>query len=247
MRAVNTMPVHLSVIIPAYNEAGRIKKCLKSLSAFLESEDYSWEVVVCNDGSTDTTSQIVRQISEQNVRVRILDLVHQGKGAAVRQGMLHAVGELRILCDADFSMPVEQISSLLDGAASSDVVIASRELQDSRRFNEPSKRHFMGRVFNFITRLLVLPGINDSQCGFKLFKENCVSTLFEELNVDGFAFDVEVLVKARIKGFSILEVPIDWYYFEGSKVRLIRDTVYMFWDLLKISFKYRIIHIFNGH
>ena len=105
----------------------------------------------------------------------------------------------------------------------------------------------MGRVFNFITRLLVLPGINDSQCGFKLFKENCVSTLFEELNVDGFAFDVEVLVKARIKGFSILEVPIDWYYFEGSKVRLIRDTVYMFWDLLKISFKYRIIHIFNGH
>ena len=247
MGAVNTMPVHLSVIIPAYNESARIKKCLKSVTSFLENEDFSWEVVVCNDGSVDETSQIVTQISEQNFRVRILDLVHQGKGAAVRQGMLHAVGKLRVLCDADFSMPVEQISRLLDGAASSDVVIASRELQDSRRFNEPSKRHFMGRVFNFITRLLVLPGINDSQCGFKLFRENCVYTLFEDLNVSGFAFDVEVLVKARIKGFSILEVPIDWYYFEGSKVKLIRDTVHMFWDLLKISFKYRIMHSINSN
>ena len=117
MGAVNTMPVHLSVIIPAYNESARIKKCLKSVTSFLENEDFSWEVVVCNDGSVDETSQIVTQISEQNFRVRILDLVHQGKGAAVRQGMLHAVGELRILCDADFSMPVEQISRLLDGAA----------------------------------------------------------------------------------------------------------------------------------
>lgn len=233
------MHPYISVIIPAFNECYRIENCIDVLTFYMDCQDYSWELLICNDGSTDNTGEIVQQMAFKNPSIRLMDLPHQGKGSAVRHGMLQSKGELRVLCDADFSMPVEQISRLIHESAANDIVIASRELSDSRRFNEPVRRHVMGRVFNIFTRIIVLPKIKDSQCGFKLFTKQSALKLFEELHVEGFAFDVEVLVKARKLGFSVKEVPIDWYYFEGSKVRIIKDTMYMFRDLLRIALKYR--------
>ena len=235
---MNNMPTYVSVIIPAFNEDARIEHCLDAVSSYLATQDYSWEVIVCNDGSTDRTSELVRRFVKIDSRINLIDLLHQGKGSAVRAGMLKAEGEVRILCDADFSMPVEHISRLIHAGCLYDIAIASRELPDSRRFNEPQRRHFMGRVFNYLTRLLILPGIMDSQCGFKLFNQSSAKELFQDLNVSGFAFDVEILAKARKHNFSITEVPIDWYYFEGSKVRILRDSIGMFKDLMKLRIKY---------
>ena len=237
---MNSKPLLISVVIPAFNEQERINGCLVSLTEFMNGQDYMWEVVVCNDGSTDNTSRIVHNLALLNSNIQLLDLPHQGKGGAVQQGMLQAKGDLRILCDADFSMPVCRINRLIKESDFSDIVIASRELNESKRFNEPFKRHLMGRVFNVLTRLIVLPKIKDSQCGFKLFRSHTVEPLFGKLCVSGFAFDVELLAKARKQGFSVAEVAIDWYYYEGSKVRMVRDTCLMFWDLLRIAVVYRI-------
>ena len=216
---MNNMPTYVSVIIPAFNEDARIEHCLDAVSSYLATQDYSWEVIVCNDGSTDRTSELVRRFVKIDSRINLIDLLHQGKGSAVRAGMLKAKGEVRILCDADFSMPVEHISRLIHAGCSYDIAIASRELPDSRRFNEPQRRHFMGRVFNYLT-------------------QSSAKELFQDLNVSGFAFDVEILAKARKHNYSITEVPIDWYYFEGSKVRILRDSIGMFKDLMKLRIKY---------
>lgn len=233
--------VYLSVVIPVYNESSRISSTLDQISAYLESQDYLWEVVVSNDGSTDETAPIVQRYINLNSKIRLVDNIHKGKGWAVSQGMLNAHGYYRMLCDADLSMPFEQIERLLNVMGDYDLAIASRELAKSRRFNEPKHRHFMGRIFNALTRLMVLPGIKDSQCGFKMYNAKVVNSLFNCTITNGFAFDVEVLIKAKKLELRIIEVGIDWFYFRGSKVRVIKDTVEMFRDLIKIR-KYYIHH-----
>jgi dolichyl-phosphate beta-glucosyltransferase len=231
--------VYLSVVIPVYNESFRISSTLDRISAYLESQDYLWEVVVSNDGSTDETASIVQRHINLNSKIRLVDNIHKGKGWAVSQGMLNACGYYRMLCDADLSMPFEQIERLLNFMGDYDLAIGSRELANSRRFNEPKHRHLMGRIFNVLTRLMVLPGIKDSQCGFKMYHAKVVNQLFNCTITDGFAFDVEVLIKARKLSLRIVEVGIDWFYFKGSKVRVIKDTAEMFRDLIKIRKHYR--------
>lgn len=230
----------LSVVIPAYNEESRIEATLEQVHAYLSLQSYPWEIVVADDGSIDGTAELVAAFAGKNAGVRLLHLEHRGKGWAVRQGMLAAEGAYRFLCDADLSMPVEQIGRFLGPEFEGvDILVGSRELEQSRRFGEPARRHLMGRVFNLLIRALALPGIGDTQCGFKLFRAETTVALFERQTLWGFAFDVEVLYLARQHGLVVREVAIDWHYREGSKVRPLRDALVMARDVIKVRWRLR--------
>lgn len=230
----------LSIVIPAYNEEPRILGTLDQVVSFLASRTYTWEVLVADDGSTDSTAALVQDFSLDEPRVRLLRLSHGGKGWAVKHGMLAAIGRYRFLCDADLSMPFEQVERfLLPEVEGADIVVGSREVAGSRRIGEPARRHLMGRLYNWLVRALAVPGIKDTQCGFKCFRGEVVLDLFRRQGTDGFAFDVEILFLARKAGLTIQEVGIDWYYREQSKVRPVRDSIAMTWDLLKIRWRHR--------
>ncbi len=190
-----------------------------------------------NDGSSDSTVSIVVKLSESDGRIKLIDLPHGGKGAAVRRGMDEARGEWRFLCDADLSMPIDNLARFfvgVDGHPEYDVAIASREASGSRRFNEPTSRHVKGRLFNYAVKILALRGIEDTQCGFKLFSAESATKLFPHQSLDGWAFDVELLVMAKKAGFGVGEVPIDWYYGEGSKMTLAKGIVAVL-DVAKVG------------
>ena len=190
-----------------------------------------------NDGSSDSTASIVVKLSESDGRIKLIDLPHGGKGAAVRRGMDEAFGEWRFLCDADLSMPINNLARFfagVDGHPEYDVAIASREAPGARRFNEPKSRHVKGRLFNYAVKILALRGIEDTQCGFKLFSAESATRLFTHQSLDGWAFDVELLVMAKKAGFGVGEVPIDWYYGEGSKMTLAKGIVAVL-DVAKVG------------
>jgi len=192
---------------------------------------------VVNDGSSDSTVSIVVKLSESDGRIKLIDLPHGGKGAAVRRGMDEARGEWRFLCDADLSMPIDNLVRFfagVDGHPEYDVAIASREAPGARRFNEPKSRHVKGRLFNYAVKILALRGIEDTQCGFKLFSAESATRLFPHQSLDGWAFDVELLVMAKKAGFGVGEVPIDWYYGEGSKMTLAKGIVAVL-DVAKVG------------
>lgn len=232
---------YLSVVIPAYNEAGRLPETLNAIGGYLGGQSYTWEVVVADDGSEDNTASIVREFARTHPGFRVHTFPHLGKGAAVKRGMLAAAGEYRFLCDADLSMPIEFLSRLLPPAGpAADIVIGSREAAGARRVGEPKGRWLMGRVFNGFTRLLATPGIRDTQCGFKVFRREAVEALFPAQTLDGFAFDAEILFLARKRGFTVAEVGIEWHYRTESKVRPFRDGWRTLRDLLLIRWRWLI-------
>jgi hypothetical protein len=157
-----------------------------------------------------------------------------GKGLAVRQGIFSSSGQYRFIADADFSMPVEEINLFLPPVCDSAIAIASRETAGSVRYNEPPFRHFTGRVFNLLIRLLVLPDLHDTQCGFKCFRGDVAEDIFRYQSLNGWAFDVEVLKVARLHGWQITEIPVHWSYFPGSKVSIMRDSIRMLIELMTI-------------
>ena len=225
----------LSIIIPAYNEAVRILPTLHQVTEYLAKQQYSWEVIVADDGSTDKTGDLVSTFIREVAGVTLLSLPHRGKGGAVRAGMLQAQGEYRFLCDADLSMPIEQIERFLppqlDGF---EIALGSREVFGARRIDEPSRRHIMGRIFNWLVRALAVRGIGDTQCGFKCFQREAVEVLFSRQETNGFAFDIEVLFLAQKMEMRLVEVPIDWYHMSQSKVRPMRDAFAMTKDILGV-------------
>lgn len=229
----------LSIVIPAYNEETRIGHTLEEVIRFLKTRPYSWNVVVADDGSTDGTAAIVADLSRDHPMLQLIQLPHRGKGWAVKNGMLAATGKYRFLCDADLSMPIEQVERFLPPAADKrvDVIIGSREAPGSRRIGEPPRRHLMGRFYNMLVRALVVPGIRDTQCGFKCFRGEVANQIFPYQTMDGFAFDVEILYLARQAGFTVREVGIDWRYRGASKVRPLRDPLAMSIDLLTIRWR----------
>ena len=195
---------------------------------------------MAGDGSTDATRRLLGEAVRVHPNLRILSLPHRGKGWAVRNGMLSSIGEYRVLCDADLSVPIEQVERLLPPQIQGiDIAIGSRGVPGARRIGEPPRRHVMGRIYNALVRLIALPGLQDTQCGFKYFRENTVPTLFQRQTMDGFAFDVEVLFIARKAGMTLREVAVDWYYREHSKVRAFRDSFSMTRDLLRIRWRHR--------
>lgn len=225
----------LSIIIPAYNEEQRLPQTLQTIHAFLSRQDYAAEVLVVENGSNDRTLEIAKDYSQQMNEIRALHCEQRGKGWAVIQGMKEAGGDYRFICDADLSMPIEEVNRffppLLEDAP---VAIASREAKGAIRHNEPEYRHIIGRVFNLMVRLIVLPGLQDTQCGFKCFRKDAAEAIFPRMTNTGWTFDVEALVIARQLGYVIHEVPIEWYYNPQSKVRVLRDSTQMVLDLIRI-------------
>ncbi|MBI4313160.1 MAG: glycosyltransferase family 2 protein, partial [Chloroflexi bacterium] len=218
----------LSIVIPAYNEEARILPTLQQVTGYLETQPYTWEVIVANDGSADATPRLAAEFAGAHPQVILLDLPHRGKGGAVRDGMLKASGQRRFLCDADLSMPIEQLERFLTPEMlEHDIVIGSREAPGARRFNEPARRHIMGRAFNLMARLFAVRGIRDTQCGFKCFAAEAAQALFPLQRANGFGFDIELLFLAQRFGMRLVEAPIDWYYMTHSKVRPLRDSVAM--------------------
>ena len=230
----------LSVVIPAYNEEIRISRTIREIVSYLSRQPYEWEIVVADDGSADATARLVAEASAGDPRVRVLSLEHRGKGWAVKNGMLAAVGEFRLLCDADLSVPIEQAERLLPPqAAGLDVAVGSREAPGAARYGEPGRRHVMGRVFNAVARRLAAVGLADTQCGFKCFRAAAAEQLFAGVTLDGFSYDVEVLHLARRSGMTVAEIGVDWHYREHSKVRPLRDALSMTMDLLRIRWRHR--------
>jgi dolichyl-phosphate beta-glucosyltransferase len=225
----------LSVVIPAYNEQARLPNTLHQLERFIEEHDLRCEVLVVDSGSVDGTSAVVRQAMLKFSRLRLLRLDRRGKGLAVRTGMLAARGDVVLFADADLSWPLEELlrfPSLVSNETP--VVIGSREGHGSRRLGEPAYRHFMGRVFNCVVQALAVPGIEDTQCGFKAFRADATHGIFERQGIDGFGFDVEVLFLARRLGYGIREVPLRWVHKENSRVEPLRDTLKMLADVLTV-------------
>jgi dolichyl-phosphate beta-glucosyltransferase len=225
----------LSIIIPAHNEQTRLPRTLEQVFAFLGSQRYEAEVLVVENGSTDDTSKIADGFARQHKNLRLITTQDRGKGLAVRLGMLAASGEYRFMCDADLSMPIEEVNRFLPpGLTDFDVAIGSREVQGAVRYGEPLHRHLGGRVMNLAIRLLILPQLQDTQCGFKCFRAGVVQDLFGHQTLNGWSFDVELLYIAARRKYRMVEVPIDWYYRPESKVSAVRDAPRMLRDVLLI-------------
>ncbi len=225
----------MSLVIPAYNEQARLPSTLVKLKAFLAKEPPHYEVLVVDDGSKDNTAAIVEEAMADFPELRLLREQHRGKGHAVRKGMLAARGRYAMFCDADFSMPVEETPHFPSAVSEAhQVAIGSREVKGARRIGEPPHRHLMGRVFNLLVRILTIPDLQDTQCGFKCFSQKAAQDIFKRQVIDGFGFDVEVLYLARKLGYGITEVPVSWYYSPSSRVDPIRDTLRMIGDVLQV-------------
>lgn len=239
---------HLSVIVPAYNEEKNFKAGkLAELYSYLQKQKYTFEILLVDDGSADTTLQLCRDFARGKAEVRVLGESHKGKAPTVTAGMMAALGELRLYTDFDQSTPISEVEKLLPFINNGyDIVIGSREIKGAKRDREPWYRHLMGRVFNLAVQTLTIRGIQDTQCGFKLFTDKATVTLFPKLKIygggrtrkDAFtgAFDVELLYLAQKLGFKIAEVPVHWKHFKTERVSPIKDSVRMFMDIVKIRF-----------
>jgi len=225
----------LSIVIPAHNEENRLPETLEQVFAFLKKQSFLADVIVVENGSKDRTFELARKFTEQHANLQVIKNDQRGKGLAILRGVHEAKGEYVFLCDADLSMPIEEINKFLPPQLNNvDIAIGSREAPGSVRYNEPYYRHITGRVFNTMIRLLLLPSFQDTQCGFKCIRANVARDIFRYQTLTGWAFDVELLYIARLHGYQIVEIPIDWYFNADSKVSVLRDSLRMFLDLLLI-------------
>lgn len=230
----------LSIVVPAYNEADRIGGSLKRMLAYFDAQPYAYEILVVSDGSSDNTLEVVAHIAERRSQVKCLSYVtNRGKGYAVRYGILRAQGERILFSDADLATPIEEVEKLLAKLDEGyDIAIGSRDVAGSELIKRQSwLREFGGKAFNKMVQIMAVPGIHDTQCGFKLFTRAAAQSIFRQTRVDHFAFDVEVLYLAmRVFSYKIAEVPVRWQHVEGSKVVFLRDAYRMSKTVLKIRF-----------
>lgn len=224
---------YLSVIIPAHNEEGRLDTCLYKLMPHVTR--YHCEIIVVNNGSTDHTHDACDVLQGMYRPLRVIHLEQRGKGLAVRTGMLAATGRYRYMCDVDLSTPAKEIHRFIEKARVFDVVIGSREL-DRSTVQTSLKRRMIGRVFHsFVSGLL--PDIQDTQCGFKIFRDDAAMRIFEECEIDSLAFDVEALYLARLHGYSVHEMPVTWAQDMDSRVRLVDDSLIMLRDVIGLTLR----------
>ena len=228
------MKPFLSLVIPAYNEEARIGNSLKLAVAYMNQTMYKYEILIVDDGSKDNTIKVASEF--ENVKV-IAQPRNMGKGAAVKAGMLAAEGDICIFSDADFSTPVYEVEKVIQAInLGADVCIGNRALDyDMIRKHQPFYREFMGKTFNKFVQLLVIPGISDTQCGFKGFTNLAAKQIFTESKIPGFGFDVEILYIANVLGHKISQVPVEWYNDERSTVDPVRDSLRMLKDLFIIK------------
>jgi len=227
----------LSIVIPAYNEARRIRDTLKRVAHFQELKPYAVELIVVDDGSTDQTVDVVAEFP--GYRLLRNDRNH-GKGYTVRHGVLEARGEFILFTDADLSTPIEEADKLLSALESSgaDAAVGSRALErELIGVHQPWLRETGGRFFNLLVRAFTSLNLHDTQCGFKLFKRNSTRKAFEGMRIEGFGFDPELLFLIERAGGRIVEVPVRWNDHPATKVRLLRDSTRMFMDLIAIRWR----------
>lgn len=228
------MTTFLSIIIPAHNEENRLPNTLEQVVHFLKKQPFTSEVIIVENGSIDQTPAVAQKYADQHELVRVIHS-ERGKGAAVKRGMLEAQGEYRFMCDADLSMPVEEIAKFIPPALQElEIAIASREANGAVRYNEPPYRHIGGRGINFLIQVLILPGLNDTQCGFKCFRADIAEKVFGLQTLPGWSFDIELLYIARRYGYHVQEIPIHWYHDAETKVRALPDAIRMFKDIFRI-------------
>jgi dolichyl-phosphate beta-glucosyltransferase len=230
-------PVYLSVVIPAYNEEKRIGASLRAIGGYLAGKTFAAEVIVVDDGSTDRTAEVTRETLEGRVPYQVIRLeANQGKGCAVKAGVLASSGEVILFTDADLSTPIEEFDKFLSRLDEGfDVVVGSRALPGCDiRVRQSAPREAMGKFFNRLVRMFVMKGCPDTQCGFKAFRRAAALDLFSRLQTRGFSFDVEILLLARKAGYRIAELPVVWCNFAPSRVRIIRSSWQMLKDLWRI-------------
>ncbi len=232
--ALNKNP-YLSIIIPAHNEEHRLPPSLEKIHAFLDTQNFEAEVVVVENGSNDRTVEVAEIFAKDHPYVKVIEADVRGKGLAVKVGMLAASGDFRFICDADLSMPIDELIRFLppyvDGY---DVIIASREGKGAQRVGEPQYRHFMGRINNWIIKFTAVRGIEDTQCGFKMFTRAAAEDLFDVQQMIGIGFDIELLFIAQKRGYKILQVPITWYFDADSRMRLIKDSLHLLLEIYEV-------------
>lgn len=229
--------MHLSIIIPAFNEEQRIMNTLNNMEHYLRKSSYEWEIIIVDDGSEDETVKVITQNQQTIKQLRLIqNNQNSGKGFSVRRGMLEAKGDLVLFSDADFSTPIEEVEKLQKALEEGcDIAIGSRGLPQSNiELHQPFYREFMGRVFNTFVRALVLPDFSDTQCGFKCFKKEAAQKVCPLMKISGFAFDVEMLFLAKKFGFKIKEVPVRWLDSPQSRVHPVRHSLQMLKDILCI-------------
>lgn len=241
----------LSIVIPAYNEESRIEPTIRDVVAYCRGVGRTFEVILVDDGSRDSTSTVGWRLAEEFHELRLIRLAaNHGKGYAVRTGVVNAIGRLVLFADADGATPIaeiERLESALDLGA--DLAVGSRALRAMGiRVHAKLYRHLIGRAFHFLVESLADGGVKDTQCGFKLFRSRVAQDLFSRMRMNGFSFDVEVLVMARQRGYRVAEVPVNWTHQPGSKVRLTLDSFRMAADLVRIrahclSGEYEIPHL----
>jgi len=244
---MSTSNISVSVVIPAYNEELRIRSSLQKVMNFMEENYSDYEVLLVDDGSTDSTLKIGQEFAKSYPKLQVINNPHSGKGFTVKTGILKAKKDYILFSDADLATPIEDLKRFLVWITENDfdIAIGSREATGAQRQKEPLLRHIMGRVFNIIIQLLVLKGIKDTQCGFKLFKKEVGQRIFratllypggEIVGPMVTAFDVEVLFLARKMGYKIKEVSVNWTYVDESKVNPFKDSIINFLDVMKVKY-----------
>jgi dolichyl-phosphate beta-glucosyltransferase len=233
-------PPRLSIVIPAYNEEQRLPRTIEAIERYLEGKGISYELILVDDGSVDGTRMIMDKAAERNPYVRVEVLPHnRGKGRAIATGVAVAKGSEILVTDADLSTPIEELEKLqaaLDNGAG--VAIGSRSVKGSRvEIPQPVYRQLMGKTFNLIVQALLLPGIWDTQCGFKLFRAEVAHAAFAGLESERFGYDPEVLYRAKKQGVKIAEVPVVWRHSAPTKVTAMSSSFDMLRDVLKVRFK----------
>jgi dolichyl-phosphate beta-glucosyltransferase len=235
---MTTAPRDLTIVIPAYNEEGRLAPTLRALQAFLADRAWRVEIIVVDDGSLDRTAAIARENVADPVLLRVVRLgANQGKGAAVKRGVAEAAGAFVVFVDADLPYSPEALDVAMERlAAGADLVIGGRDLPESGKVRDYTwLRRLSGKTYSILVNALAVRNIPDTQCGLKCFRAGVAKQLFERVTLRGFAFDVELLVLAQCWGLRIDRIPVKLTHSDDSRVRLVRDSARMLWDLLKIS------------
>ncbi len=236
---------YLSVVIPAYNEAQRLGPSLEKILAYLADRPYTWEVVVVDDGSADGTGDLARKLLQGRAEFQVLrNEPNAGKAVSVKRGLLAGRGQVLLFSDADLSTPIEEADRLLaELQGGADVAIASRQLPGAQlTVHQPWYRELAGRAFGWVNQTVLLPGIPDSQCGFKAFRREAAHALLQHQRLTGWAFDAELLYIARRLGLTIAQVPVTWVNDPASKVHMLRDGLRMVLDLFRIRRLHRRLH-----
>lgn len=234
--------ISLSVVVPAYNEAKRIGATLDDIQEYLSTNYRNpWELIVVDDGSTDETAEVAERHFRAGNRCRVVRArQNRGKGAAIRLGMREAQGSLRLFTDADNSTPISELRKLNKALnlTKAEIAIASRAARGARlEVRQPFHREMMGRAFNLLVQAIALPGIKDTQCGFKLFTSRAAEELFPRQTLDRWSFDVEILLMARRRGWKIVEVPVRWIDNPNSRVSPLRDSWRVLVDTLRLRLR----------